>query len=143
MNEFDQFVKHVFHVKHYARYTDDFAIVSADRSYPENLIEPISTFLRDRLALELHPKKIFIRKLHQGIDFLGYVMFTGYRLIRTKTRHRIFAKFKAKVAAYHAGDLSEDSLMASLQSYLGVLSHADAHEFGEELKNQLWFNSEG
>jgi len=139
MNEFDQFVKHELHIKDYARYTDDFAIASPDRAYLENLIEPISKFLRDHLALALHPKKISIRKLHQGIDFLGYVIFPKYRLLRTKTRRRIFAKFKAKVSAYRAGTISEESLAASLQSYLGVMSHANAIRLAEEMKNLVWF----
>ena len=139
MNEFDQFIKHGLHVKHYARYTDDFAIASPDKTYLENLIEPISCFLYDHLALALHPKKIFIRKLHHGVDFLGYVIFPKHRLIRTKTRRRIFAKFKAKLAACHAGNLSEDALMASLQSYLGVFSHADARRLSEGLQNMVWF----
>jgi hypothetical protein len=138
MNELDQFIKHKLHIKHYARYTDDFAIVSSDRVYLENLIEPISRFLRDRLALTLHPKKTSIRKLHQGVDFLGYVIFEKYRLIRKKTRRRIFKKFKTKIVAYRAGELSEDALMTSLQSYLGVLSHADAFRLAEEMKNLLW-----
>lgn len=139
MNEFDQFMKHELHIKDYARYTDDFAIASPDRAYLENLIEPISKFLRDHLALVLHPKKISIRKLHQGIDFLGYVIFPKYRLLRIKTRRRIFAKFKAKVSAYRAGIISEESLKASLQSYLGVMSHANAIRLTEEMKNLFWF----
>jgi RNA-directed DNA polymerase len=139
MNEFDQFVKHNLHVKHYARYTDDFAIASSNRAYLENLIGPISVFLREHLALELHPKKIFIRKLHQGVDFLGYVIFPEYRLVRSKTRRRMLAKFKTKVAVYRAGELSQNGLMASLQSYLGVLSHANAIQLAEEIKNLFWF----
>jgi hypothetical protein len=138
MNEFDQFVKDTLHIKHYARYTDDFAIVSSDRVYLENLVEPISRFLHDCLALTLHPKKTSIRKLHQGVDFLGYIMFDKYRLVRKKTRRRIFKKFKTKIVAYHAGELSEDALVASLQSYLGVMSHADAFQLAEEIKNLLW-----
>jgi hypothetical protein len=122
------------------RYTDDFAIISSDRAYLENLLEPISNFLRDRLALELHPNKVSIRKFHQGVDFLGYVSFPDYRVVRTKTRRRIFKKFKAKIAAYRTGLISEGMLMASLRSYLGVLSHADAYRLAEELKNLLWFS---
>jgi len=140
MNEFDQFMKHELHVKQYARYTDDFAIVSADRAYLESLLAPISDFLHTRLALGLHPKKVSIRKLYHGIDFLGYVFFEKHRLVRTKTRRRIFKKFRAKVAAYHAGLVSEDSLMSSLRSYLGVFSHADARRLEEELQNMLWFS---
>jgi len=139
INEFDQFVKHILHIKDYVRYTDDFAIASPSRAYLESLIEPISAFLHNRLGLALHPKKISIRKLHQGIDFLGYLIFPKHRLLRTKTRRRMFAKFKAKVAAYRTGALSEESLMASLQSYLGAMSHADAVQLAEEMKNLIWF----
>jgi RNA-directed DNA polymerase len=139
MNELDRFVKHTLHVKHYVRYTDDFAIASSDRIYLENLIGPISAFLHDHLALELHPKKMFVRRFHQGIDFLGYVIFPKHRLLRTKTRRRMFAKLKAKVIAYRAGVLSEESLAASLQSYLGVMSHANATRLAEEMKNLVWF----
>jgi len=139
MNEFDQFVKHDLHVRYYARYTDDFAIVSSDRAYLESLVEPISRFLHDRLALALHPNKIFIKKLHHGIDFLGYVFFNHHRIVRAKTRRRMFKKFKEKIAAFRAGAISEDALTASLQSYLGVLSHADALQLSEELRNLIWF----
>jgi RNA-directed DNA polymerase len=139
MNEFDQFVKHKLHVKQYARYTDDFAIVSSDRSYLKGLIEPMSAFLGGHLGLALHPKKVSIRRLHRGVDFLGYVVFPKYRLVRTKTQRRMFAKFKKKSEAYRTGSVSEDSLASSLQSYLGVLSHANAYRASEELKNLLWF----
>lgn len=139
MNELDQFVKHILYVKDYVRYTDDFAIASPDRTYLENLTEPISAFLHDRLALALHPKKISIRKLHQGVDFLGYVTFPKYRLLRAKTRRRMLAKLKAMVAAYRTGTLSEESLAVSLQSYLGVVSHTNAVRLAEKMKNLIWF----
>src|ERR1700735_4073581 len=113
MNEFDQFVKHKLHIKYYARYTDDFAIVSADRIYLENLLEPFSNFLHDRLALDLHPKKVSVRKLHQGIDFLGYNIFPHHRLVRTKTRQRIIKKFQKRIDAYRAGTISENALHSS------------------------------
>ena len=139
MNEFDQFIKHILRVKNYVRYTDDFAIASPDRACLENLIEPISAFFHDRLSLALHPKKISIRKLRQGIDFLGYAILPKYRLLRAKTRRRMFTKFKAKAAACRAGTLSEESLAASLQSYLGVMSHANTFRLAEEMKNLVWF----
>ncbi len=66
MNEFDQFVKHEMKVKHYARYTDDFVVVSTDIKYLEGLIEPFQNFIGDKLKLTLHPKKISIRDVGQG-----------------------------------------------------------------------------
>lgn len=139
LNEFDQFVKHRLKIKNYVRYTDDFVIVSYDKSFLENLIEPIRKFLRDTLALELHPRKVTIRKLHWGIDFLGYIVLPHHRLLRTKTKQRILRKLRKRVSEYKNGIITKQTLEQSLRSYLGVLSHANTHKFGDELKNQFWF----
>lgn len=142
MNEFDQFVKHRLKVKHYFRYTDDFVIVSDDRDYLHDLLPLVNRFLREKLNLELHPHKVSFRRLHQGVDFLGYVIFPKHRLLRSKTRRRIFKKIRKGVKDYKSGDICKLTLDQSLQSYLGVLSHADTYRLGEDLKNQVWFWSD-
>lgn len=139
MNEFDQFVKHILKVKYYARYTDDFLIISENKNYLEKLLPRLQLFLSDKLKLELHPNKVTIRKYHQGIDFLGYVIFPHYRLLRTKTRKRILRNLKRKTNDCKKGLISEKSLTSSLQSYLGVLSHANTYKLKESLRNQFWF----
>jgi RNA-directed DNA polymerase len=138
MNELDQFIKHKLHVKYYARYTDDFAIVSSDRAYLEGLINPISIFLDSHLSLSLHPNKVSIRRLHQGVDFLGYVIFPHHRLVRTKTKKRIFKKMRRRAKEYREGMIDKMTFEQSLQSYLGVLSHADTHQLQESLLNEFW-----
>jgi len=69
LNKLDQFIKHTVKAKHYLRYSDDFIIVHHDLEYLINLITKIGTFLSEKLCLRLHPKKVFIRKYSQGIDF--------------------------------------------------------------------------
>ena len=139
LNEFDQFIKHKLKIKHYVRYTDDFVIVNGNKLYLENLIVSIRSFLSNELALELHPKKVTMRKFHQGVDFLGYILLPHHRLLRTKTKKRIFRKLKKKTEEYKNGVISKQTLEQSLQSYLGVLSHANAYKIGQKLKNQFWF----
>jgi len=139
LNELDQFLKHKLKVKHYIRYTDDFVIVAENKLYLENLIVPIRSFLSKKLALELHPKKITIRKFRQGIDFLGYIVLPHYRLLRAKTKYRIFKKLNKRIDKYKTGLISKQTLEQSLQSYLGVLSHANTYKVGQELKNYFWF----
>lgn len=139
LNEFDQFIKHKLKVKQYLRYTDDFIIVAEDKIYLENIISPIRSFLTKRLALELHPKKIAIRKFHRGVDFLGYILLPHYRLLRVKTKRRIFRKLKKRVDEYKKGVISKQTLEQSFQSYLGVLSHANSYKLEQKLKNQFWF----
>ena len=138
MNEFDQFVKQNLRIKNYIRYTDDFIIVSADKNYLGNLIPKFSKFLEKKLELELHPNKVMIGKLHKGIDFLGYIIFPNYRLVRTKTKRRIFSKLNKKFREYKIGKIDKLSFERSLQSYLGVLSHADTYKVIQQLKNQFW-----
>ncbi len=139
LNKLDQFIKHKLKIKYYIRYCDDFVIIADNKFYLQNLITTIKSFLRENLIFELHPQKITIRKFYQGIDFLGYVVLPHHRLLRTKTRQRIFRKLEKRVKEYKRGTINKQTLEQSLQSYLGVLSHADTYKLGQELKNQFWF----
>ncbi len=123
MNEFDQFVKHRLKIKYYIRYADDFVVFSQDRAYLENLIPKFQEFLRVRLSLTLHPDKVFIKTLASGVDFLGWVHFFNYRVLRTVTKKRMFKKVSEKNKA----------------SYLGMLSHGNGHKRQNELLNILSF----
>ncbi|MEK7076323.1 MAG: reverse transcriptase/maturase family protein [Patescibacteria group bacterium] len=139
MNEFDQFVKQELKVKCYCRYTDDFVIVSNDHDCLLGLIPKINSFLSQQLKLEIHLKKISIGKFQQGVDFLGYIVFPNHRILRTKTRQRIFKKLYKKIKEYKLSTITNKTLEQSLQSYLGVLSHANSYKLSRELKNQFWF----
>lgn len=116
LNELDKFIKHKLKIKHYIRYTDDFVVLSINKDYSLNFIRPINDFLNNKLNLFLHPDKIIIRKYKQGIDFLGYVTLPHYRVLRTKTKKRMFRRINNK----------------NIQSYLGVLKHCCGHKL--ELK---------
>jgi hypothetical protein len=135
MNEFDQFMKHDLKIEWYARYTDDFVVVSDNAEYLKELLPSIEKFLQEKLRLELHPEKVDIKKFRQGIDFLGHVVLPYHRRLRTKTKKRIFRKLKKKYHDYQNKLVSADSFNQSLQSYLGALSHASAHRTSENIKN--------
>lgn len=139
MNEFDQFMKHKVKARNYLRYTDDFLIISDSKEYLEELIRPISQFLQEKLSLKLHPNKVLLRKFHQGIDFLGYIILPRHRRVRTKTKKRIINKIFRRVLEQKQGLISNETLEQSLWSYLGVLSHADSYRLSQELKNKFWF----
>ena len=139
LNEFDQFVKNKLRVRYYARYTDDFVIVSDNKVYLQELLPKIRLFLLNNLDLELHPAKVSFLKFNKGVDFLGYVAFPKYRLVRTKTKRRMLRKIDQRIREYKTGKTSELTLKQSLNSYLGVLSHANTYKFKEKLLNDFWF----
>jgi len=118
LNELDQFVKHRLKISYYLRYCDDFIILDSEPSMLITLIPIIRSFLFDSLQLTLHPKKISIRKISTGIDFLGYVVLPHYQVVRTSTRKRIFRKLSASDMRVRK---------ASVDSYIGITTHAKGY----------------
>jgi hypothetical protein len=125
MNEFDQFVKHKLKVKYYVRYADDFVFLSQNREELENIVPIISEFLSEKLKLTIHPKKIFIKTLASGVDFLGWVHFTHHRVLRTSTKWRMFRK------------LEESHKEETLASYFGMLGHGNGHKLVNKIKRNI------
>lgn len=126
MNEFDQFAKHKLKAKYYIRYGDDFVILSRDRAWLEAVLPKVRGFLWDELRLTLHPKKVSIRTISSGVDFLGWVHFPDHRILRTTTKQRMFRR---------TAGLEEESAIA--QSYFGLLSHGNAKKLGQEVRKRL------
>ncbi|MFH1170251.1 MAG: reverse transcriptase domain-containing protein [Candidatus Vogelbacteria bacterium] len=117
LNHFDQFIKRELGVKNHVRYVDDFVILSNNKKYLEDVLLAVSSFLKSELSLELHQRKVIFRKWHQGVDFLGYVLFPHHQILRTKTKKRIFRKITNE----------------SRQSYFGLLKHCRGRKIREEL----------
>ena len=127
MNEFDHFMKRELKVKYYIRYADDFVILSDDRHCLEKLIPKMNNFLKQKLKLDLHPNKIFIKAFSSGVDFLGFVHFPYHRVLRTTTKTRIFKKIEKLKCL---GDLKPETT----PSYLGLLKHGNCYKIFLKLK---------
>ena len=125
MNEFDQFAKHELKAKHYIRYSDDFVILSTDRTWLLSLLPRIRDFLSESLKLELHPDKVFISTFASGIDFLGWVHFPDHRVLRTSTKRRMFKAISM--------NLKEEAI----SSYLGMLGHGNTWKVRKKVENLI------
>lgn len=126
MNEFDQFVKHKLKIKYYIRYADDFVVLSEDRNWLNQQILKIHKFLEEKLKLELHPLKVFIKTITSGVDFLGWVHFCDHRVLRTITKHRTLKRIK------------ERPIAQMLNSYLGLLSHGNTYKIKDKILNMYY-----
>ncbi len=135
LNEMDQFLKQKHRIKHYARFADDFVLLSENKANLERILPEVEQFLNMHLKIQLHPKKIYLRPLHQGIDFLGYVTLPHYRVLRTSTKRRMKRKLAERLTQYFDGEIAQDSMSQTLQSYLGVLSHANGHKLENKIRN--------
>lgn len=132
LNELDQYIKHALKVKYYVRYCDDFIILDSDVKKLENFVLLINEFLKERLGLTLHPNKISIKKVIQGVDFLGFIARKKHSIIRTKTKRRIFKKTRKMVL-----DEDREKLQLCLPSYLGILRHTYGNKIEEEIFDSI------
>ena len=142
LHELDNFVKQDLKEKCYLRYCDDFIILSNNEDHLKSLIVSIREFLAKKLRLELHPKKVIIRKLTQGIDFVGYVLFEKHVLLRTRSKQRMKRRLKEVYERYLIGAVDAAPMDQMLQSYLGILSHANQHTLSQAIKNAYWIRTE-
>lgn len=127
LDKFDWFIKKQLKVKYYFRYADDFVIIHPNATYLEAIISPIEEFLKIELDLELNPGKVQVRKLRQGVDFLGYIILPHYTALRTKTKKRMFKKIKLNKEKLKRGFIMEESFNQFLQSYYGILKHCNGY----------------
>lgn len=118
MNEFDSYVKRNFSGIAYGRYVDDAFFVSSSKCALREMIPQINAFLKMNLGLQIHPHKVFIRDVRFGIEFLG-----GFnKPFRCYVANAAFRRLQRKVLALGTTEGLE-RLQASINSFLGVLSH--------------------
>ncbi len=82
----------------------------------------IVCYLNQILKLELHPNKVSIKTLVSGIDFLGWVHFSDYRILRTSTKNRMFKRLK-----------DSQNNQETTQSYLGLLKHGNTNKLTQTI----------
>jgi len=132
-NCFDHFVKERLKADIYLRYSDDFVLVSTSKQELENSLLLIRNFLNKKLNLALHPDKISFRKYHWGIDWLGFVLYPNYRVMRRKTYSRMQNKIKSRVNDFLGNKIDYSELRSTLASYDGILQHCSHSETRKHL----------
>ncbi|MBQ9207296.1 MAG: hypothetical protein IJ158_11380 [Treponema sp.] len=124
LTEFDHYIKHTLRLKRYVRYVDDFVIVHESKSYLKYLIPKIRAFLKDELALTLHPKKIYLQEAQRGVPFLGAFIKPNLILAGRRVQKNFVQKMQAyeRLAHDHKPTKEEkNAILASTNSYLGIL----------------------
>ena len=127
LNPFDQFVKRDILCEHYGRYVDDSTMVDACREWLLAQVPRIREFLHDELGLELHMGKLHVRDIRHGVEFLGAFVKPYRDYISNKTLNRITKNLQMM-------NLSDrDHVIASVNSYMGVLSHTASYNLRREI----------
>jgi len=137
LNRFDHFVKRVLKIKYYIRYVDDFVLIHTNKERLQECKVGIQKYLKEHLALELRADSR-LKKVNQGLDFLGYIIRPNYRLVRK----RVISNYKYKKANYldeyeslkGKMGLEEIKDFLSVQaSFVGHCSHANSYNLTQQV----------
>ena len=92
----------------------------------------IEEFLRDKLKLKMSKCDLF--KTSQGVDFLGYRHFDGYKLLRRSTAKRVKKRLPAILKKYKSGKMTQDRFRSCVESTYGWVKWANTYNFQLKLK---------
>ena len=130
LDPMDRFIMHDLGYKHYGRYVDDFYII-----VPEEKVEQVKQdimLIRDYLAmrkLTLHPKKVQVIEVHQGVEWLG-AMVWKWGLCPGRRMEQFFRE-AAELYLVDDGDVT------SIASYLGHMKHLRSKKVEKKIFDRM------
>lgn len=145
LDDLDHYVKEQLHVRFYARYMDDFVIITDGKENARVYREAIEHEL-GRIGLELHPKKCRVVPASRGFKWLGYRIRqtpTG-KIIMTLDKRKIVherRKLKRMVRLVKLGKLPKETPDHSLESWASHAAHGNNHRIICKMKTyykSLW-----
>lgn len=129
----DQFAKRELGCRRWVRYVDDIVVIGSDGSQLHQTSQQVDQYLREHLAVQLHPNKTSINRLERGIEMLGFIVRPYARYIRRFTtqtaRRRIGGMCRARVNPWR--------IQASANSYFGIYRQANAYRQRQALADML------
>lgn len=126
LNEFDHFIKEKLKCRYYGRYVDDMVFVSSNKEFLKSLIPKINAYLKTKLGLTLHPKKIYLQPYQNGVKFLGVFIKPRRIYIGSRIKGNFYKKIKS-ISNQTTSGLKKQPLNdpvadpAFLNSYLGLM----------------------
>jgi hypothetical protein len=118
LDALDQFAKHQLKARRYVRYVDDFVLLHESSQHLNEALARITTFLPETLGAKLNPRKTIIQPIDRGIDFVGHVIKPWHRLTRRRTVENAVRRIE---------DIEQDQLVATANSYFGLMRQGDGH----------------
>lgn len=140
LNELDERVKHVYKIKPYLRYCDDFVFFGNDKAELNKIKADISKWMYSRLKLKL--SKCSLYPTSQGVDFLGYRHFPNKILVRKRTAKRVKKNVRGLIYKIRHKEITPEQALSTIASHEGWIKHAQTYNLRkflhlEELKQEV------
>ena len=140
MNDFDHFVKGALKIKYYGRYVDDFILIDKGKKRLKESMTYINDYLQENLGLQVHEKKIYLQNDKKGVEFLGIRIKHHRRYVGNRIKSNFYETIldysnQIKSLDCKLSNAFLEQFRASINSYLGCLSHANTYQLR---KKTIW-----
>ena len=139
LNEFDNYCKRVLSLKYYARYMDDFIIVVKNKEIAKETIGLITEYVESTLGLRLNENKTKHFPINQGVNTIGYKIYTTHMLLRNESKKKIKRKIRAMPGLILEGKMTIEKAEQILNSWKGHAEHGDSYNFIQSLLDRFDF----
>lgn len=139
LNELDQYCKRKLRIKYYVRYMDDVIIVLPNKSEAKKVLKQIRAFTENELNIKLNKNKTKIFPINQGVNAIGYKIYTTHMLLRNQSKKRLKRKIKAMPRLILEGNLTIEKAESMLNSWKGHAEHANSYNFIESIIKRYEF----
>jgi hypothetical protein len=123
LNPVDHLIKRNLKIKHYIRYMDDLVLLHKDKSVLQNALNKIIILLSN-MKFRINSKTC-IRRINDGVDFVGYKTWFNRRIIRKRSLYNIKRKLKKgicsqRVSSFLSHAKRTDSIVYVAQKILEI-----------------------
>lgn len=140
LNRLDHYVKHTLGVRYYGRYVDDFVIIHPDKEYLKEVKRNVESFVRDKLLLELHPRKCHLQHYTKGVLFLGVTIKGAVMLTGRRTKGGFYDMLYGWNRVARQRLLTPDELKQvrdSTNSYWGLMQHHNSYHLRRRMARRF------
>lgn len=140
LDELDHLITEEWGVPHFGRYVDDMVLIHPSRFHLLEVRDRIDDWLTAR-GLRLHPKKMYLQHYSKGVVFIGGMILPGRKYLSRRTMGFMHEAIEA--CRRLVGDNPDppmkvrERVLASMNSYFGMLQHYDARRLTTRIICQL------
>ena len=125
----DHYVKEHLCVKKYIRYMDDLLIFYDDTSTLKDWQAACAVFLEEKLQLRLHESVTRLGAVKGGVPFLGMRVFPDNIRLSRACAVRFCKRVRTAERRFAMGEISQSSLVDSMNSLMSWAAHANTLAF--------------
>jgi len=124
LNQLDQFIKRELRCQGYLRYVDDFLLFADNKPQLWKWKKAIISYLAG-LRLTLHEKQSTVYPVTNGIPFLGFRLYPGYRRLKRRNGIAFARRLRMNWRKVQTGAMSYAELHRRVRGWIAHVQHGN------------------